>query len=95
MMFIINPMNNMNNKILHDKVLTAGWDRLACIWDVDTGELLQVPPLIFDDIEEKNISDQQFVKRHLTIFTLPLGRQKKIYILHLIIFSNWLGTMRS
>ena len=24
------------------QVLTAGWDRLACIWDVDTGELLQV-----------------------------------------------------
>ena len=23
------------------QVLTAGWDRLACIWDVDTGELLQ------------------------------------------------------
>ena len=25
-----------------NQVLTAGWDRLACIWDVDTGELLQV-----------------------------------------------------
>ena len=24
-----------------EQVLTAGWDRLACIWDVDTGELLQ------------------------------------------------------
>ena len=36
------PYHNTNIKILHDKVLTAGWDRLACIWDVDTGELLQV-----------------------------------------------------
>jgi len=24
-----------------DHVVTAGWDRLACIWDTNTGQLLQ------------------------------------------------------
>ena len=90
-MFIINPMNNMNNKILHDKVLTAGWDRLACIWDVDTGELLQVGSYL--TTLKKIYFGSIFCQKASNYLYTGNGQTKEDA--HLTIFSNWLGTMRS